>query len=84
MMTQIGRERGWPPMTRPQYDAMRSPNGSLVVGDPDHVASKILQWKEWLDIERFMLHNPAQLPHEKNLRSIELLGKEVSSIVRGR
>jgi probable LLM family oxidoreductase len=84
MMTQIGRERGWPPMTRQQYDAMRSANGSLVVGDPDHVAGKILQWKEWLDIERFMLHNPAQLPHEKNLRSIELLGKEVSSLVRGR
>ena len=84
MMTQIGRERGWPSMTRQQYDAMRSPNGSLVVGDPGYVASKILQWKEWLDIERFMLHNPAQLPHEKNLNSIELLGKEVSAIVRGR
>lgn len=83
MMTQIGRERGWGPMTRDQYDWMRGPTGSLVLGDPETVAAKILQWKEWLGIERFMLHNPAQLPHEKNLRSIELLGKEVSTLVRG-
>ena len=84
MMSKIGRERGWPPMTREQYDWMRGPSGSLVVGDPEQVAAKVLQWKEWLDIERFMLHNPAALAHEKNLRSIELFGKEVSPLVRGR
>ncbi|REK20663.1 MAG: LLM class flavin-dependent oxidoreductase [Actinobacteria bacterium] len=83
MMSKIGRERGWPPMTREQYDWMRGPDGSLVLGDPETVAGKIMRWQEWLDIERFMLHNPAQLSHDRNLRSIELLGKEVSPLVRG-
>ena len=42
-MSRIGRERGWGPMTRVQYDAMRSPDGSLVLGDPETVAAKILR-----------------------------------------
>ena len=82
-MTRIGRERGWPPMSRDQYDWMASPEGSLVVGDPAAVAAKILRWREILGIGRFMLHNVA-VPHHKALRSIELLGKEVSASVRGR
>lgn len=82
-MTKIGRERGWPPMTREQFDWMRSPEGSLVVGDPDAVASKILRWKEILGIDRFMLHNAGNVPHDKSLRSIEMLGTGVSRIVRG-
>ena len=55
-MTRIGRERGWPPLTREQFDWMRSPEGSLVLGDPETVATKILRWKEILGISRFMLH----------------------------
>jgi probable LLM family oxidoreductase len=82
-MTRIGRERGWPPMTREQFDSMRSPEGSLVVGDPETVAAKILRWQEILGIDRFMLHS-AGVPHDKAIRSIEYLGTEVSSIVRGR
>ena len=81
-MTRIGKERGWPPMTREQFDLMRSPEGSLVVGDPDTVASKILRWQDILGIDRFMLHS-AGVPHDKALRSIEYLGSEVSSVVRG-
>ena len=85
MMTKIGRERGWPPMTPDQFDWMRGPEGSLVVGDPDAVAKKILYWQEVLGIERFMLHTSAgTIPHEKTLHSIELLGTEVSQQVRGR
>ena len=85
IMNKIGRERGWPPLTREQYDWMRSPEGSLVVGDPTTVAAKILRWREILGIERFMLHTSAgTLPHEDTLRSIELLGTEVSPLVRGR
>lgn len=85
MMTKIGRERGWPPMTRQQYDLMRSPEGSLVVGDPAAVGDKIHYWQDVLGIERFMLHTSAgTIPHEKTLRSIELLGTEVSKRVRGR
>ena len=83
-MTRIGRERGWGPMTREQYDMMRQPDGSLVVGDPQTVAAKIVRWKEVLGINRFELHvSVGTLPHEKVLRSIELLGTEVAPLVRG-
>ena len=83
-MTRIGRERGWGPMTRPQFDAMRSPEGSLVLGDPETVAAKILRWKEILGISRFMLHvSVGTMDHEHVLSSIELLGAEVAPIVRG-
>jgi len=61
---------------------MLSPEGSLVVGDPDTVAAKILRWKEILGISRFMLHQAGSVPHDKLLRSIELLGTDVSAIVR--
>jgi alkanesulfonate monooxygenase SsuD/methylene tetrahydromethanopterin reductase-like flavin-dependent oxidoreductase (luciferase family) len=82
-MTQLGKERGWPPMTRIQYDAMRSPGGSLVLGDPDTVAAKILLWREVLGIDRFMLHiGVGTLPHDQVVRSIELLGTEVAPRVR--
>ena len=81
-MTRIGRERGWGPMTRPQFDAMRSPEGSLVLGDPQTVAAKILRWKEILGISRFMLHvSVGTMEHEHVRSSIELLGKEVAPIV---
>ena len=42
MMNRIGRERGWPPSGRPEYDALRSPRGALAVGSPEQVAEKIL------------------------------------------
>ena len=80
-MTRIGRERGWPPLTREQYDLMRSPAGSLVVGSPQTVAEKILRWREILGIERFMLHNGGAPTHEKVLRSIELLGTKVRPLL---
>lgn len=82
-MTRIGRERGWGPMTREQYDMMRQPDGSLVLGDPETVAAKIVRWKEVLGVNRFELHvSVGTLPHEKVLRSIELLGTEVAPLVR--
>ena len=85
MMNKIGRERGWPPLTRDQFDWMAGPTGSLVVGDPETVAAKILRWKELLGIERFMLHTTAgTIPYEGTMRSIELLGTDVSEIVRGK
>ena len=82
MMTRIGRERGWPPLSRAQFDQMCSPEGSLVVGDPETVAAKILRWKDNLGLDRFMLHNAGVTDHNKILRSIELLGTKVSEIVR--
>ncbi len=82
-MTQIGKERGWGPMTREQFDWMRSEEGSLVIGDPDAVAAKILRWREILDIDRFELHvSVGSMPPEVVHRSIELLGTEVGPLVR--
>jgi probable LLM family oxidoreductase len=81
-MTNLGRERGWGPMTREQFDWMRSPEGSLVLGDPATVAAKILRFKELLGVNRFELHiSVGTLPHDKVLRSIELLGTKVAPIV---
>lgn len=81
-MTRIGRERGWGPMTRPQFDAMRAPDGSLVLGSPDQVAAKIDRWAEILGISRFMLHvSVGTMPHEQVMRSIELLGTEVAPLL---
>jgi probable LLM family oxidoreductase len=83
-MSRIGRERGWGPMTRQQYDALRAPGGSLVLGDPGTVAAKILRWKEVLGVTRFELHvSVGTLPHQKVLRSIELLGTKVAPLVNG-
>ena len=82
-MNRIGRERGWPPLTREQFDLMRSPEGSLVLGDPATVAAKILRWKEVLGVDRFMLHTAGTVPHEAALHSIEMLGTKVSEMVRG-
>jgi probable LLM family oxidoreductase len=81
-MTRLGRERGWGPMTKEQFDSMRSPEGSLVIGDVDTVAAKILRFKELLGVDRFELHvSVGTVPHDKVLRSIELLGTKVAPIV---
>jgi len=83
-MTRIGRERGWGPMTREQFDWMRGPGGSLVLGDADTVARKINRWKEVLGVNRFELHvSVGTLGHDQVLRNIELLGTKVGPLVRG-
>jgi len=81
-MTRIGRERGWGPMTRSQFDAMRTPEGSLVIGNPEEVAAKILRWGEVLDLDRFMLHiSVGTLQHDQVMSVIERLGTDVAPIV---
>ncbi|MET8874628.1 LLM class flavin-dependent oxidoreductase [Nocardia sp. NPDC004604] len=78
-MSTIGRERGWGPMTRPQFDGMRSQSGSLFVGTPDYVAEKIADIRDTLGLDRFMLHTSVgTLPHEKVLHNIDLLGTKVA------
>ncbi|MBF6065387.1 LLM class flavin-dependent oxidoreductase [Nocardia terpenica] len=78
-MTGLGRERGWNPMTRTQFDALRSPAGSLFLGTPDHVAEKIADLRDTLGLTRFMLHpSVGTLPHEKVLHTIQLLGEKVA------
>ena len=83
MMTRIGRERGWPPMTRPQFEQMRQPRGALLVGSPDEVVEKILAQHELFGHDRFLAQmSLGTLPHEQALRSTELLGTEVVPRVR--
>jgi alkanesulfonate monooxygenase SsuD/methylene tetrahydromethanopterin reductase-like flavin-dependent oxidoreductase (luciferase family) len=78
-VTDIGKERGWGEMTRGDFDAQRGPRGSLVIGDPEEVVEKILRHGKALGgISRFTFQmNAASLPHEKLVRSIELIGKRV-------
>jgi len=82
--TEIGRERGWPPMTRAHFDAQLGPSGALLVGDPETVAEKILRVNESLGaISRITFQmSVAALPHAKMLRAIELLGTRVAPLVR--
>src|SRR3954471_7769037 len=56
VMTQLGRERGWPPMSRAQFDAMRGPAGSLAVGSPEEVAAKLVRVQRLLGLDRVLLH----------------------------
>jgi probable LLM family oxidoreductase len=82
-MNRIGRERGWPPFTREQYEAQRQPQGAWFVGDPDEVATKILAQHELFGHDRFLLQlTVGTMPHDKVLRAIELLGTEVAPRVR--
>ena len=83
VMSQIGRERGWSPMNRQQYEWMRSPEGSLLVGSPQQVIDKILFNYELFGNTRFLLHiSVGTLPHAKVLRAIELLGTVVAPAVK--
>ena len=74
--TEIGKERGWPPATRAQFDAVRGPTGALLIGDAETVAEKIMYVNEVLGgISRVTFQmGVSTLPHEKMLRSIEILG----------
>jgi probable LLM family oxidoreductase len=80
----IGRERGWPPPTRPQYDAQCGPLGALLVGDAATVAEKILAENEALGgIDRLsILIDNGALTHRQIMRAIEVLGTGVAPLVR--
>ena len=83
MMNRIGRERGWSPMTRAQFDEMRGPRGSLLVGSPQEVAEKILFERELFGNERFLLQmSVGPIAHDRILRAIELFAGEVMPAVR--
>src|SRR5580693_1942283 len=82
--TEIGKERGWPPATRAQFDALRGPTGALLIGDAETVAKKILYVNDALgSLSRITFQmGVSALPHQKMLRSIELLGTRVATMVR--
>ena len=82
-MNKIGLERGWPPMSRADYDAAASLRGANFVGTPEDVVEKILFQHEIFGHDRFMIQfTIGGIPHEGILRSIELLGREVAPAVR--
>ena len=83
MMNAIGAERGWRPIARPDFDALRSPRGALVGGSPEEVVRKIRFQHELFGHDRFLAQiSVGTLPHEKVLRAIELLATEVAPAVR--
>ena len=78
MRTKIGRERGWAPPSRAQFDVEASPRGALFVGSPETVARKIATAARTLSLTRFDLeYSNGPLAHDKMMRSIELIGTRV-------
>jgi len=82
--TKIGKERGWPPATRAQFEAARQPSGAYLIGDADTVSKKIEDLNSTLGgIARISFQmSVAALPHEQALHAIEILGKQVAPVVR--
>ncbi len=82
-MGRIGRERGWPPLSREQFEFSRSSQGALFVGDPSEITDKILQVKEMFGLTRFVAHmDTGGPPHADIMKSIELFGTKVAPAVR--
>ncbi len=83
VMNRIGRERGWPPAGRAEYEALRSSRGALAVGSPEQVAEKILFEHELFGHQRYLAHmSLGAVDHRAVLESIELFGTEVAPLVR--
>lgn len=83
MHNRIGRERGWGPLGRIQYEAMAGPDGALFIGTPETVAAKIVRVVRGLGLSRFTLkYSLGTLPHERLMECIRLYGTEVAPIVR--
>jgi probable LLM family oxidoreductase len=83
VMSRIGRERGWPPLSRQQYEYLRSPQGALMVGSVQEVIDKILYEHELFGNTRFLAQaSVGNVPHKKIMHSIELFGTKVVPVIR--
>lgn len=83
VMNRLGRERGWSPTTRAQFDQSRGPHGALFVGDPERVAEKIIAHHRIFNNDRFLLQMAiGPMPHAQIMRGIELYGTKVAPLVR--
>lgn len=84
LWTKLGKERGWPAVTKPQFDSLIGPQGVLVVGGPEQVAEKLLRHSEALGgISRFTFQmDNAGLSHAQLMKSIELIGSKVIPLVK--
>ena len=83
-MTDIGKERGWPPMTRARFESQLGPEGALLVGGPEEIAAKINRHSEALGgVSRFTFQmDTGNLSHEQHLKSINLIGTAVTSLLK--
>lgn len=83
MMNRIGRDRGWAPLTREQFEYLRMPKGALMVGSVQQVIDKILYEHELFGFTRFMAQaSVGNVPHNMTMKSIELFGTKVAPVVR--
>jgi probable LLM family oxidoreductase len=83
VMSKIGRERGWPPLTRARFEADRSRRGAVLIGNPQEVTDKILLEHELFGNQRFLIQfSVGTMPHAKIMKSIELFGTIVAPAVR--
>jgi len=83
IMSRIGRERGWPPMSRAQFEADRGPRGHLLLGSPQEVIDKMLLEHSVLHCERFLIQfSVGTIPHDRMMHCIELYGTKVAPAVR--
>ena len=83
VMNRIGRERGWPPQGRSHFEAAAGPTGNLIVGDPAHVAARIIELHEIFGNQRILIQMAiGTVPHQEQLKAIELLGTKVAPLVR--
>ena len=83
VMNRIGRERGWPPSGRAQFEAACGPNGHLVIGEPERVAGRIIELHRIFGNDRILIQMAiGAMPHDKLMRAIELLGTKVAPLVR--
>jgi len=82
-MNEIGKERGWSPITRRDFEVQLGPNGALLIGNPEEVTEKIIRHSRALGgISRFtFMMNPASLPHEKLMRATELIGSRIAPVL---
>lgn len=86
MLQTIGRERGWPPPSRAQFNAECGPSGAYLIGSVREVTDKVMYVREVLGgVSRltFQMTN-VMMTHDRMLRAIELLGGEVAPLVRAR
>jgi probable LLM family oxidoreductase len=82
-MNKIGRERGWSPMRREQYEASATVRGANFVGSPDDIIEKILFQHSIFNHQRLLLQlSVGTMPHDKLMHAIELLGTKVAPVVR--
>src|SRR5690606_5169690 len=83
MMDRVGRDRGWTPLSRQQFEYSRSPQGALMVGSVQQVIDKILYEHELFGNTRFLAQaSVGNVPHAMTMKSIELFGTKVAPVIR--